>query len=360
MDTKQKRTAAPAARRPSPSGTRPTGTRQAAGTHTTAKRAPQTTRKPSAGKKVQTNVQRQPGAKRPQTTAQRSKSATRSTQRSRETKVISPDVVYLAPKPFNRKRLLLRLATVVAVVMALLMGVSLFFKVENIVVSGVNKYDEWDISEAAGITGENLLTFSRAKAAGRIQAILPYVQNVRIGIKLPNTVKIDIVEVDVTYSIKDSNDKWWLVSAEGKVVAEAQLGEEEGFTKLLGTQLENPVIGEMATALEPAPTQTDEAGNPVPPVVTGAKRLEVALDIAGYLETYGMIGQVVSIDVNNMGDIQLWYGQRYQVKLGDDMQLSYKMRCLKSVVENSNKYDSGILDISFTLDDKRVIYTPFS
>ena len=44
-------------------------------------------------------------------------------------------VVYTPPKPFNKLRFLLSLVTVVAIVLALSLGMSIFFKVENILVS---------------------------------------------------------------------------------------------------------------------------------------------------------------------------------------------------------------------------------
>ena len=52
------------------------------------------------------------------------------------------EVVYLPPKPFNRNRLLLHLATVAAVVIALIIGITLFFKVDSdkILVSGNAQY----------------------------------------------------------------------------------------------------------------------------------------------------------------------------------------------------------------------------
>ena len=43
----------------------------------------------------------------------------RKTSQTKQKRSIAEDVVYLPPKPFSRKRLLLRLATVVAVVFAL-------------------------------------------------------------------------------------------------------------------------------------------------------------------------------------------------------------------------------------------------
>lgn len=264
----------------------------------------------------------------------------------------TPDVVYLAPKPFSRSRLLLRLATVAAVVLALVLGVSVFFKVENITVSGTLKYSVWDIRAASGIeVGENLLTFSRAKASGKIIAALPYVESVRIGIKLPDTVMIDIEEVDVTYGAQATDDSWWMLSAEGKVIGKS----EPTGTKILGIRLVNPVEGQTAHAAE-IPPQTDPDGQQIPVTVTTAQRLQTALDIAQYLEHNGIIGKAASIDVSVPGDLVVWYGQQYQVKLGDSTQLGYKISCMKNVIDNMASYAGGVVDIT---DPEHMQYQPF-
>ena len=73
------------------------------------------------------------------------------------------DVVYTQPKPFLRRRFLLHMATVLAVVVALVLGMSLFFKVETVTVAGMEKYTAWDVRQASGISdGENLLGISKA------------------------------------------------------------------------------------------------------------------------------------------------------------------------------------------------------
>ena len=128
---------------------------------------------------------------------------------------IAEDVVYLPPKPFSRKRLLLRLTTVVAVVFAFVFGISIFFKVDKnkIIVSGNEKYSVNAILEASGIQdGDKLLTFNRAKTAGKIIGKLPFVENVRFGIKLPDTVYIEITEIEVGYAAEDTTGAWWLIS----------------------------------------------------------------------------------------------------------------------------------------------------
>ena len=116
------------------------------------------------------------------------------------------------PKALPRRKLLWKLLTTAAVVVALLVGLTIFFKVQNVVVTGNGKYTAETVIAASGIeTGENLLTFGKSRAAGRILAELPYVDQVQIGIKLPNTVNIDIVELEVSYAIRSTEGGWWLM-----------------------------------------------------------------------------------------------------------------------------------------------------
>lgn len=269
------------------------------------------------------------------------------------------DVVYLPPKPLSRTKLLLRLATVAAVVIALVLAMSVFFKVENIQVSGVNKYTAWDIKEASGIReGDHLMSFGMAGAAAKIKN-LTYVKDVRIGIKLPNTVVISVTEVEVTYAIKAQDDAWWLVSSKGQIVAKAEEGEQEQHTKILGIRVLNPVPGQTAVAQETRQPTVDAEGNTVPVTVTSAQHLSVAMDITDYLESNGIIGKAASIDVNDLGNIQLWYGEQYQVKLGDTSQLAYKIASMKSAIEQLDAYQSGVLDIRLLNGQNDVKYTPF-
>ena len=297
---------------------------------------------------------RQPQRRRTQTPTAARKTQKRPTQPVKD----QPEVVYLPAKRFSRNRLILQLVTVAAVVLALILGISVFFKVETIQVSGNSKYTAWDISQASGIeVGENLLTLGIPQAVAKIQAALPYVESVRIGIKLPNTVNIEIVESEVVYAIQSADSSWWLVNSNGKVLERISEGAHKGYTNLLGVLLEDPIPGQQAVAQEKG-GQTDASGNPVPVTVTEAQRLTTVLDITDYLERNGIIGQASSINVSDMGNIELWYGQQYQVLLGDDTQLLYKISCLKSALDEMAPYQSGVLDISFTTWPDGVGFTP--
>ncbi len=280
----------------------------------------------------------------------------------------TPDVVYTPAKPFNRNRLLLRLTTVVAVVLALTFGISIFFKVEKVTVSGNLKYSAWTVKEASGIQiGDNLLTFGKAKASGKITAALPYVESVRIGIKLPDTVNIEIKELDVAYSVQDSADNWWLVTSEGRVIEQVDSAVAADNLKIIGVNLWEPASGQQAVAYEPVTDATEDTSETAPvttPVtVTSKDRLTAALTILQYLEKEELFDNVISVDVTSLGNIELWYGQQFRVILGDTSQLAYKIRLMNGAINGPNglkDYDSGILDITFmTSQGEVVIYEPF-
>lgn len=281
----------------------------------------------------------------------------------------APEVVYTPAKPFNRGRFILQLATVVAVVLALSFGISIFFKVEVITVSGADKYDVWTIKEASGIEiGDNLLSFGEAKAAGKIKTALPYVQSVRIGIKLPDTVNIEIKELDVVYAIKDAVEQWWLITSDGRIVDKADLVAAGDYTQVLGVKLSTPVAGQQAVAHEEQTAASDSTEGTetetMAPAVRGSDRLAAALSILQYMEECSIIGEAAYVDVAELGDIELQYGQRFLVKLGDTTQLLYKIKCMNAAINGRDEtnilkeYDSGVLDISFTIKEDQVIYQP--
>ena len=282
-------------------------------------------------------------------------------RRKRKAAQPTPAVIYTSPQAFNRNRLLVQLMTVTTVVIAVVMGLAVFFKVEVITVSGTEVYTPWAVREASGIEeGDNLLTFSRARAGAQIKANLPYVKDVSFGIKLPDTVNIIVVEEEVVYSIKDLNGQWWLINSEGRVIEQTNSGKAANYTQVLGVTLDTPGVQQKAVALEEPPTATDESGEAIPVTVSGAQRLDAALEILQALEDNDIVGSASSVDVSQIENITLWYGTRYQVILGDTSSLSYKISCMNDVIMQLSDYQSGILDISFRLWPDRAVYTPFS
>ena len=276
-------------------------------------------------------------------------------------KTPTPAVIYTQPLPFNRDRLIVQLITVTAVVLAIVMGLSVFFKVKTVTVTGADTYSAWAVREASGISeGDKLLTFSKIRAASQIMANLPYVKGVRIGIKLPDTVNIMIEEESVVYAVKSSDGQWWMMDSDGRVVEQANNAKAATATQLLGVTLEAPAVNQKGIATEMTPSETNELGELIPVTTTGAQRLTAALQIFKALESNDIVGEAASVDVTSTEDIILWYGTRYQVNLGDTSRLDYKIDCMNDAILQMSDYQSGVLDISFTIWPNQVGYTPFA
>lgn len=269
-----------------------------------------------------------------------------------------PEVTYTPPVPINRKKLLLRLATVFAVALALFLGCTVFFRVKDVVVIGNERYTAWSVREASGIEGgESLLAFGKTKAAGRIMEKLRYIKSVRIGITLPDTVNIHVQELELVYGVQDSQDGWWLMSCDGRVVEQTNEAKARETTLLKGFRLNDPVVGENAEAY--AHEREDDA----PPVlITEQERMEAALSVVTQLERNEILGEAASVDVTDPSNIQLWYGDDYMVLLGDPDRMDEKIMMMNRVIrqhEQEGGYQSGVLDITLTNTPDGVEYTPF-
>ena len=263
-------------------------------------------------------------------------------------------VQYTPAKTFNRNRFLLQLATVAAIVLALVLGMSIFFKVGQINVAGTEKYTPWDIRQASGIQdGEALLSLSEAKISANIRSKLPYVGDVRVGIKLPDTVNIEITELQVVYAVEAVDATWWLLDAAGRVVDSTDAAAAKNYTQIIGVRIHNAQIGEPAKAAEPktdAGTQT-EAGSTVPtlPPISAEELLNTVVQVLTALENNGVMGVIKTVDVSDRETIRMWYEDRYLVSLGDTSQLDRKVALMKAVVEKEGQYKSGYMDVSFTI-----------
>jgi len=286
------------------------------------------------------------------------------TPNGRPGKKPAPKVRYTPAKTFSRNRFLLQLATVAAVVLALVLVMSIFFKANRINVSGAVKYTPWEIREASGIQdGDALLSLSDAIISASIRTKLPYVGDVRVGIKLPDTVNIEITELEVVYAVEAVDATWWLLDASGRVVDSTDAAAAKNHTRILGVRIHNAQIGEQAKAAEPEiPTETQTATGvtvPTQPPVPASQLLDTVVQVLTALENNGVMGVIDSVDVSDTETILLWYENRYQVSLGDTSRLDYKVGAMKSSIQKMGQYQTGYMDVSFTIWPNEVGYRPF-
>lgn len=269
-----------------------------------------------------------------------------------------PNVIYTAPKPMRRGVFAWKLISMAAVVVAVFLGLSVFFRVDTIAVAGADKYSPWMIRQASGINiGDALLSISEGRVASRIQMELPYVDEIKVGLRLPGTVEIQITELQVTYSIEDENGGWWLISSSGRAVEPVSLEKALGYTRIEGLVIRTPEAGQQVTAI-PGRIVDPGEGTAVEMDQTDAdQQLAALIKVMTGLEQNRIIGQITRIDMTSVTDIRLEYPQLLTVRLGDDDRMDYKLSYLAAAVEKLEANQSGELDLTLEYTED-AIFTP--
>ena len=340
MDTKQKkrRSAAPARRKT-----------------TAAKAAPQRRRKTGAATNPD-RAERQRRTTMRRTTKKQNPPAKRRVVRPPQEEI--PEIIYTAPKPLTRGRFALSLVSVAAVAAAVFLTMSLFFRVETIAVAGAEKYTPWMIRQAAGVEpGDALLSIGEARVASRIRMNLPYVDEIKVGVRLPGTVEIQITELQVTYSIEDENGAWWLISSDGRAVEQVTLDKALSYTRVEGLAIRTPQPGQQVQAIPGQIIDPDEGTAESQDQADADEQLGALVAIMTALEHNRIIGEIALIDVTDVTAIRMEYPQLLTVSLGNAERMDYKIAYLAAAVEELADSQSGELDLSLEYSEDAV-FTP--
>lgn len=120
---------------------------------------------------------------------------------------------------------LYRLLAFVAICIAIVGALSLFFKADQIFVTGTSRYSQQQVLRASGIRqGGNLFLLNKHQAASAITEQLPYVESVRIRRQLPNALRIEITECTHPLAM-EQDGVLWLLNGSGKIIDKLQPGQ---------------------------------------------------------------------------------------------------------------------------------------
>ena len=232
-------------------------------------------------------------------------------------------------------------------------------------------YTVGDIVELLQVkTGDNLLYIDLKQLVQKVEQQCPYLENVKVSYKLPNTilVKADIAQpkyylvLEQGYAILSSNKKVLEIAEQpperkvslklGKVTAE--IGSFLRFEPDPEPVDEAAILGqttlseeERIKALKQAKEQADlEAESKAE---ARSKNLDLILQM---LEKWNLTEDVTEIDISDKMELHFWYQGRIQVKLGTENQLDYKIQFAEEILKKQlSVSDRGELDVSYIRED---------
>ncbi len=210
---------------------------------------------------------------------------------------------------------------------AIVAAVTLFFRMDHIVVSGNERYTEQEVLDASGLTtGGNLYFLNKYDVKEAIFSKLPYVEEVKINRKLPDTLLIELRECKAVAGVRGEGGIW-LISDQGKLL------------ELIDTPPEGCPIVTGATLTEPAPTRDMDFG------ASAAFRGGVVLTLLREAEERGMRDKIGEIDMADDTALGMTYAGRFSVRFPWTADVGYKLESLATVVEYLEENETGRIDL---------------
>jgi len=239
----------------------------------------------------------------------------------------------------RRSGVLFKVFAVLITAVAILLAMSVFFKISRIDVAGAESYTEEEIIKASGIeVGENLFFVDRFGAASHIFADLPYIDTVTVTRQLPNHILITVTESSAVAAV-DYDGQLYAVNHNGKVISAVDEAKAEGLIRVSGIELTEPKPGAQLEA------EKADAG-----------KLETLVALLQEMFARELVKDVQDINLSDAMNPTFTYLERFTVRVGANKNIGYKLGMLMSAVEQLSDYESGSIDLS--VDDKRAYFSP--
>ena len=204
---------------------------------------------------------------------------------------------------------------------AVYLCLTMLFNVDRVKIEGNTLYEEMDLIKTSGIEkGENLFEVDTAYAEDKLYSVYSYIEEVEVKRSFPNSVTIKIVEA-VPFSVVEEADGYTLVSTGGKVLERGLEEVPYGMLSVRGIS-----------------TVTNSEDN--------TKRKDLMMRIIGTMQELNM-KDYVFLDLTDTLEITMIYDNRVRVKLGNELELEYKLQFVDSVIsEKLPKVGYQLVDAS--------------
>ena len=223
----------------------------------------------------------------------------------------------------NRRRrgsfgFLYKLLSVLVICGASVAAMTLFFRVDTVVITGQQRYTEEEIREASGIAeGANLVLFNKYTAANNIVSALPYIEEISINRKLPDTLLIQVRECSMPLAVVQEGSAW-LVSPSGKIVDQQDAAAAAEYAQIDGCELLAPSVG---TRLALATEYTTQQSS--------------LLSLLAALENRQELEHVDAIHLGDATMLTMDYDGRFTIQLSYGADYDRKLRMLRQILDES-------------------------
>lgn len=217
---------------------------------------------------------------------------------------------------------------VVLTPLALLIAITVFFRISTITVSGESGYLDSDIIRSSGIKiGDNMFRFNKFESIDNIFADMPYIDEISIRRHLPDDVEIIVTKCTAVATFQHGDD-WYLIDSKGKILENKGLIKPIGYPSVIGIEFNEPKVGKYVEIID------KEKEKPLFLVLNTSINSDILQHI-GY------------IDMSRVYNIKFDYKERFTVNIGDSESIEKKIRFMLLMADEKLAADAvGIIDVS--------------
>lgn len=236
----------------------------------------------------------------------------------------------------KRRKMALKNAAPIAAVVAFVlffMGIYCYNRgalIETIIIEGSSIYTADEIFEAAGVLkGKNMLSLRESKVKKDLTTKLPYIKDVKLERKLPDTVTLTIKSTADKYII--SGDTLSLtLDTDGKVVSTMKQPLSEGLYRIDGFEY-----------------QDYSEGDTYKPNESNKERYELMQKIVAGFDRSGVVSSAV-IELRDTENVRVIYKDRIAVYLGDCKNLEEQIPYASGIIAQVDARGlGGYIDMRF-------------
>ena len=239
----------------------------------------------------------------------------------------------------RRQNLILRLFVLVVIIAILLLASTLFFRVDGVIVEGAEHHTAQEIQDVSGIRqGRQLFTLPQNRIRRQLLDRFPYLRDVNIRLRLPDTVVITLDERQPIAYIEQYNQRW-ILDFDGRLL-EATHADTTGFA-IRGISLNEPQVNTYFSSPDVVEKQTYEL------LLSAFYRHEL-LDTLDY------------VDLTALADITFGLDGRFAVRLGVISDLDYKFRLLSEMLaqlEIDRPNARGTITLADSAELRRAVFS---
>lgn len=204
------------------------------------------------------------------------------------------------------------------------------FNIKNISIIGNENLNKEYIEKLSGVKkGQNIFMVKSSEVENLLKKNL-YIENVKITKKLPNTIKLNIMErkADLYSAV---NGEFYIIDTEGIVIDKKKEIKNKNLVELKGINMSKVKLGQKI------PVKNEE-------------QMKCIKELSNIIYNFNKDSdiKISAIEINDFIDIKLYSNSGLYIKIGTDSKMEEKLEKAFSILKDPKlKNTKGYIDVSF-------------